>query len=83
MYSFTYVQAQKALEKKTKSFCFLFCFTRKSMRNFSGKLLTYAHPANRHSLQCHSAINFGLQTIMEVDHTLHTALFYIHKHGEN
>lgn len=53
------------------------------MRNFSGKLQTYAHTANRRSLQCHSAINFGLHTIMQVDHTLHTALFYIHNHGEN
>lgn len=85
LYMYKHSQPKKA-KRDTIMFLLLFLFlfsVKKSMRNFSGKLQTYAHTANRRSLQCHSAINFGLHTIMQVDHTLHTALFYIHNHGEN
>lgn len=58
-------------------------FFYKSMRNFSRKQITYAHTAITHLLQCHSAPDLGLQTIMQVDHTLHISLVYIYQHRES
>lgn len=69
-----YINAQPVQETINTMFFY------KSMRNSSGKQITYAHTAITHLLQCHSAPNFGLQTIMQVDRTLHISLVYIYQH---